>query len=164
MTEIIRNMAIHFVKDDGGRAAAGFKGDAGDCVARAVAIASGRGYSTVYNDLAAINAAMRKTKRRKKGSVGSVTARDGIYMQSKLFKDYMARLGFRWVSTMAIGSGCKVHLRADELPAGRLVVRLSRHAAAVVDRVLHDNHDCSREGTRGVYGYWIFEGARHENA
>jgi hypothetical protein len=26
--------------------------------------------------------------------------------------------------------------------------------AAVVDGVIHDTSDCSREGTRFVYGYW----------
>ena len=29
---------------------------------------------------------------------------------------------------MPIGSGCKVHLRAEELPKGRLVVALSKHS------------------------------------
>ena len=57
---------------------------------------------------------------------------------------------------MAIGQGCTVHLRADELPAGRLVVRLSRHVCAVVDGTVHDNHDPRRNGTRCVYGYWRF--------
>ena len=37
--------------DDGGRAAAGYKGNAGDCVVRAIAIASGGPYSEVYKDL-----------------------------------------------------------------------------------------------------------------
>ena len=55
---------------------------------------------------------------------------------------------------MKIGSGCKVHLSDDELPPGRLVVMLSRHAAAVIDGVLHDTHDSSRGGSRCVYGYW----------
>jgi hypothetical protein len=55
---------------------------------------------------------------------------------------------------MQIGSGCRVHLRADELPGGRLVVALSRHSTEVIDGVIHDRHDCSREGTRCVYGYW----------
>ena len=56
---------------------------------------------------------------------------------------------------MRIGSGCKVHLRADELPAGRLIdVRVARHLAAVIDGVIYDNHDCSRGGTRCVYGYY----------
>jgi len=32
---------IKFVKHDGGRAAAGFKGKSGDCVTRAIAIATG---------------------------------------------------------------------------------------------------------------------------
>jgi hypothetical protein len=56
---------------------------------------------------------------------------------------------------MAVGSGCKVHLRADELPSGRLIVRVSHHFAAVIDGVIHDTHDCSRGGTRCVYGYWV---------
>ena len=55
---------------------------------------------------------------------------------------------------MAIGSGCKVHLRADELPSGRLIVSVSKHLTAVIDGVIHDNHDPSRDGTRCVYGYF----------
>lgn len=42
-----------------------------------------------------------------------------------------------------------------ELPHGRLVVMLSRHAAAVIDGVLHDTYQDDRGGTRCVYGYWI---------
>lgn len=143
---------MKFIQDDGGRTAVGFKGSAGDCVCRAVAIASGRGYGMVYNDLSAGTAAQRATKRKGKRPA---SARNGINTQRKWFKDYMARIGFRWVPTMAIGSGCKVHLRADELPSGRLVVMLSRHACAVIDGILHDTHDCSRDGTRCVYGYYI---------
>jgi len=26
----------------------------------------------------------------------------------------------------------------------------------VIDGVLHDTHDCSRDGTRCVYGYWLY--------
>ena len=55
---------------------------------------------------------------------------------------------------MQIGSGCQVHLRANELPTGRLIVRLSKHSVAVIDHVIHDTHDCSRRGNRCVYGYW----------
>jgi len=150
--------AISFIKTDGGRAEAGFtnKATAGDCVARAVAIASGRPYIEVYAELAEINARMRLTKRRKaKGVAGRTTASHGIYTKSKLFKDYMVLNGFEWIPTMRIGSGCLVHVRHDELPKkGRLVLRLSRHAAAVIDNILYDAYDCSRDGTRAVYGYW----------
>jgi len=55
---------------------------------------------------------------------------------------------------MAIGQGCKVHLRAEELPPGRLVVQVSKHVTAVIDGVIYDTHDCSRGGTRCVYGLW----------
>jgi hypothetical protein len=55
---------------------------------------------------------------------------------------------------MRIGSGCTVHLRADELPPGRLIVNVSRHTVAVIDGVIHDTYDPSRDGTRCVYGYF----------
>lgn len=61
---------------------------------------------------------------------------------------------------MGIGTGCRVHLRADELPVGRIIVAVSKHYAAVVDGVLRDTFDCSREGTRCVYGYWKQESAQ----
>jgi hypothetical protein len=54
---------IGYIKDDGGREAAGYEGDAGDCVCRAIVIASGRPYREVYDRLAEGNATQRKTKR-----------------------------------------------------------------------------------------------------
>lgn len=144
---------IAFYRNDGGRAAAGFKGKAGDCVCRAVTIAGQLDYRTVYDRLAAGMAAQRRSKRVKKQPR---SARNGIYTKRKWFKDYMAELGAVWTPTMQIGSGCTVHLRDDELPLGRLVVALSGHYAAVVNGALHDTYDCSRGGTRCVYGYWTF--------
>lgn len=140
------------VINDGGRKAANFKGTAGDCVARAVSIAAERSYAQTYFELAALQSNLRKTKRRKKAGIKS--ANNGIYVKSKAFKDYMAKLGFSWVPTMLIGSGCKTHLAKGELPGGRLVVSLSRHYTAVIDGVIHDTYDPSRDGTRCVYGYW----------
>ena len=79
---------------------------------------------------------------------------DGVTVKRKWFRDYMAGLGFSWTPTMGIGTGCKVHLRDGELPQGRLVVSVSKHYVAVIDGVIFDTHDCSRNGTRCVYGYW----------
>jgi hypothetical protein len=133
---------MNFIYNDGGRTAAGFKGSTGDCVARAVAIASGRDYATVCNELAAGNAAQRRSKRspEKRGRTG----RDGINTKRKWFSDYMQSLGFVWTSTMSIGSGCKVRLRDDELPKGRLLVSVSKHVVAVIDGVIHDTYDPCR--------------------
>ena len=139
-----------WVFDDGGRKAAGFRGLAGDCVTRAVAIATGRPYAEVYAALSQGQQEQRRGKRR----VRSRSARDGISTRRLWFKRYMHSLGWTWVPTMAIGSGCRVHLKADELPAGRIIARVSHHYVAVIDGVVHDTHDPMRAGARCVYGYW----------
>jgi len=138
-----------FVDHDGGRAAAGFKGQTGDCLCRAVAIAAEVPYAEVY---AMINEAAQHEHpgaRRRKGKRSS--ARTGVFKGTA--HRVMERLGWQWTPTMTIGSGCKVHLRSDELPTGRLVVSVTRHYVAVVDGVIYDNHDSTRGGTRCVYGY-----------
>lgn len=141
--------------NDGGRALAGYTGLTGDCVTRAIAIALDLPYQQVYAAMADGNASQRRSKHSTKRKYGHArTAAHGIFTQRKWFKDYMLAHNWKWTPTMTIGSGCKVHLRADELPQGRLIVALSRHYAAVIDGVLHDTHDCSRNGTRCVYGYW----------
>ena len=137
-----------WVFNDGGRIGAGFKGIAGDCVCRAIAIATERRYEEVYAALNEAATGERLTARRKTRS----SARTGVHRPT--IRRYMESLGWQWTPTMQIGSGCKVHLRADELPAGRLVVSVSRHVVAVVDGVVHDTHDSTRGGSRCVYGYF----------
>lgn len=158
-----------FQRNDGGRAAAGYKGHAGDCVVRAVAIASGHPYPEVYDALSAGTGSERKSTGR--------TARNGIHTNRKWFKEQMLAWGFEWTPTMQIGTGCRVHLTDGELPMGRLVVRVSKHLTAVIDSIIHDTHDPQRETIifgpriqldsdgqkhngilrverRCVYGYW----------
>ena len=141
---------MKYIYDDGGRMAAGFIGRAGDCVVRSVAIASGRPYHEVY---AALSAGCRDQRVTKSGR-RKASARDGVMTNRKWFKDYMTGLGFGWTATMTVGSGCKVHLRDGELPDGRLVASVSKHYVAVIDGVVHDTHDPTRNETRCVYGYW----------
>jgi hypothetical protein len=142
-----------FKFNDGGREAAGYKGKTGDCVCRSIAIVTGLPYQQVYEVLANGNATQRKGKRE--GSKAGVrTAAKGINTKRKWFADYMASLGFVWTPTMLIGQGCKVHLKAEELPTGKLIVNVSNHFTAVIDGVINDTYDCSRGGTRCVYGYY----------
>ena len=140
-----------FTINDGGRQAAGFKGTAGDCVARSIAIASGLPYTEVYAKLAQETGSQRAGKAGKR----SASARNGINVGRKWFKDYMASIGFVWVPTMGIGTGCKVHLNADELPKGRLIVSVSKHYTALIDGVINDLYNPDRGGKRCVYGYWV---------
>lgn len=147
---------MKFQVNDGGRAAAGYHGEAADCVCRAVSIASDLPYQAVYDALAEGNSKQRQTRKTPKSS-GQHSARNRILTKRKWFDDYMTSLGFRWVPTMQIGQGCKVHLKDGELPMGRLVVSVSKHMAAVIDGVLNDAYQCDRDETRCVYGYYIKE-------
>lgn len=141
---------MHHIYDDGGRAAAGFTGSTGDCVTRAVAIATGQDYATVYAALSEGTRAQRLTR----GRARKASARNGVNTSRQWFKDYMTALGWRWTPTMGIGTGCKVHLAEGELPMGRIIARVTRHYVAIIDGVMHDTHDCSRGGRRCCYGYW----------
>jgi hypothetical protein len=136
--------------DDGGREAAGYKGGTSDCVVRAFAIASGRPYQEVYDLVKGLARGERRGNRKR----GRSSPRTGVYKQTT--RRLAERLGMTWTPTMQIGSGCKVHLSADELPSGRLVASCSRHVVAVIDGVVRDVYDPARDGRRCVYGYWTF--------
>lgn len=153
---------MKFNYNDGGRALAGYSGSTGDCVCIFIAIASGRPYQEIYDRLAIGNRDQRKTKNQRGGKFsnkGQKTAGRGIYTSRKWFNDFMLELGFVWVPTMAIGSGCKVHLADGELPDGKLVVNVSKHFTAVINGVVNDTYNPDRDGTRCVYGYYILKTA-----
>jgi hypothetical protein len=142
------NIGIQHRYNDGGREQAGYKGTTGDCVTRAIAIATGKPYKEVYE--------LVNGFAKNKGNYGisghTTNARTGV--QKKDTKAIMQALGFTWVPLMSRGTGCTTHLRSDELPNGIIICKLSKHVATVIDGVLLDTYDCSRYGTRCVYGYW----------
>jgi hypothetical protein len=130
---------LKLVITDGGRSEAGFTGRAGDCVTRAIAIAAGLPYRQVYDELNEM--------------AGEPVARTGV--PKWVAAHYLQHRGAAWTPTMFIGSGCRVHLRRGEVPrSGRYIMRVTKHFVAVVDGVMYDTHDPSRNGSRCVYGYW----------
>lgn len=142
---------MKYIYNDGGRKAAGYKGSADDCIARAIAIIADMPYQQVYDELNLYSKGERISKSRPtRGS-----ARTGIWKDT--MRKYMESIGFKWVATMHIGKGCTVHLTKDELPAGRLVVQVSKHVTAVIDGVIYDTHNPARGGKRCVYGYFYIE-------
>lgn len=174
----VPNHAPPLVVNDGGRAAAGYVGRTGDCGVRALAIAvfsadpstdfvcasgrpteSARAYERAV-DLVLRYAKTERKKRRKSAAASRSGTRTGIYgatMRRIMADPEVAALGWRWRSTMAIGGGCTTHLRADELPSGRLIVVVSKHFTTMIDGVIHDTYDPSRGGGRCVYGFWYQE-------
>lgn len=142
---------MEFIYNDGGRKVAGWAAEhVGDCVTRAIAIATETPYQQVYNQVNLL----AQSERPRKGQTRS-SARNGVNVESKTTRKYMDGIGWTWVPTMLFGQGCKVHLTPNELPQGRLVVQVSHHLCAVIDGVVYDTSDPSRGGTRCVYGYWI---------
>lgn len=129
---------MEFISNDGGRSQY-FKGDVGDCVCRAIAIVTKKDYKEVYDTIKEV------TKEN---------PRNGL--TKKATKKACEYFGGVWHATMSIGSGCKVHLREDELPKGKLICNLSGHVTCVIDGAIYDTYDPSRGGNRCVYGFWKF--------
>ena len=139
---------MEFIYNDGGRSKY-FKGTAGDCAVRAIAIATGIDYLEIYNQL--------------KQLVGK-SCRNGTPKDAG--KELLKRLGWKRVTTMKIGEGCKMHLTENEIPPGTIIVQLSKHLVCVKDKVVQDTYNSSikqyydQEGNlitndkRCVYGYW----------
>ena len=145
-----------FQLNDGGREAAGFKGGAGDCVVRSIAIAASLPYMQVQEDLRLANesyAQLKNDRLAKRLNVKGSSPRNGNHRN--VFHDYIVGLGFEWVPTMKVGAGCQVHLRPEELPKAILIAKVSKHLTAIIDGVIHDTHNPSRGGNRCVYGYYI---------
>jgi len=146
---------LNFEFNDGGRLSAGYRGSAGDCVVRSICIAANLSYKKVYEDLYQANEIFRntsKTKLARSLKKKNDSPRAGTHRV--VLKKYLLQLGWKWTPTMFVGQGCKVHLKKDELPNGTLIVSCSKHITVVKDGVIHDTYDCSRNGTRCVYGYW----------
>ena len=137
-----------FVYSDGGRSKYFDTKNVGDCVCRAICNATGKDYMEVYKALNAI--AKEESDKKHPGKRSS--ARNGVYKDTS--RKYLESIGWVWHPTMTFGSGCKVHLKAGELPKGNLIVQVSKHKTCVKDGVLYDTYDCSRGETRCVYGYF----------
>ena len=129
---------MEFVWDDGGRADAGYVGLAGDCVTRAIAIATGTCYRDIYRAL---------------GELSDMTPRNGVV--NSVAADYLKSLG--WIHTQGRG----LRLMPESLPKGAVIVQLnepsryrSGHFSSVIDHVLYDTWNPSDDEDFVVTGFW----------
>lgn len=129
---------MELIWDDGGRADSGYVGLAGDCVTRAIAIATGTSYRDIYRAL---------------GAVAEMTPRDGVF--DSVSAKYLAELG--WVYHRGSGK----NLASEILPKGAVIVHLtapkygrSGHLCSVIDHVLYDTWNPCNDHILVVTGYW----------
>ncbi len=91
--------------NDGGRAAAGYKGQAGDCVVRSIAIATGMPYQKVYDDLFKANQEFRNTSRTKLArslKQRHDSPRSGTHRA--VLNKYLEKLGWKWTPNYVYGA------------------------------------------------------------
>ena len=133
---------IRFKLNDGGRKDAGFKGQAPDCVVRAIAIVMGAPYRQVRKDILELTKEMT-------GGMEDISR--GVY--PPVTHRYLTERGFELVI-------CK-NQYVDDLPTNTaLIVCTARHDFAMVDGVVNDTwhgHKSRRtkNGFAKVRGYYI---------
>ena len=155
---------MEFNYNDGGRSKYFKANNVGDCVTRAIAIATGRDYKEVYDTL---NEMAKKESTKKHRGHKRSQSRNGVFKET--WKRYLAQAGWVHVSTCVIGSrNSKVKFVDGALPEkGTYIVQLSRHLTTLIDGVINDTYDCSKKqyydwesgdlmtnDERCVYGYW----------
>lgn len=134
-----------FKYNDGGRSNYFKATGVGDCCTRAIAIATGKDYKEVYNDLKKLN----------KGQ----SCRNGT--PNRVWKKYLESLGwYPLKGIMGAGTGIQYHVCSRDLEYLNqeypvMIIRVSKHLTTVKDHMLQDTFDCSRGGERGIYQVWV---------
>ena len=129
--------------DDGGRAAAGYKGTAGDCGVRAIAIATGKPYGEVYDALFDIARNWKGNSRKAKAIRAKASPRGGVFPE--VANAFLESIG--WKQHM-------VRMRMNEIPhhyRNSVVLAVRKHFTALVDNAIRDTWDC-RLTAGGDYG------------
>ena len=152
-----------FQWDDGGRRDAGFKGSAGDCGVRAIAIATGIAYRQVYDDLFAICKIWPGNTKEAKRIRANATPRKGL--PRAVLARYLEELG--WQRYKGINSQYgNLRINDPDLPRQRTLCEVRKHYVTLRDNTARDTWDSrmtmpvyTPEGLvpskpRVVYWYW----------
>lgn len=127
---------MEFVWNDGGRSASGFVGTTGDCVTRAIAIATGVAYREVYDCLAQIS---------------DKSPRHG--MSIDIASDYLAER--QWTRF----PGDNLPFEPITMPKGVVIAHVSKqsgecnHMCTLIDRVVHDTWNAA-DDRYIIRSYW----------
>jgi len=129
--------------NDGGRFSSGYVGLTGDCVVRAIAIATGISYRDVYSEI---------------GSASEKSPRNGV--PTFVASDYLAARQWRFAD------GQRARFTSDWLPLGIVIVHLASvksrrngHFCTVIDHVVQDTWNPSDDDEFIVAGFWTCDEA-----
>lgn len=151
---------MNFIYSTGGREKYFKALNVGDCVTRAICLATGKDYLEVYKRLKELAKAESTKKHQKQSSV-----RDGVFGET--YKKYLKEIGWQKVATIKKGSPERMHLTEEEIPDGVFIAQLSRHLVCVKDKVIYDTYNSSIKeyydefgnlvinDKRVIYSYWV---------
>ena len=129
--------------NDGGRFASGFVGLTGDCVVRAIAIATGINYRDIYSEI---------------GKASEKSPRNGV--PTTVASQFL--IARRW----QYSNGRQSSFTADSLPPGIVIVHLASdksrrhgHFCTVIDHVIQDTWNASDDDEFTVAGFWTCDEA-----
>jgi hypothetical protein len=173
--------ALPYNHTDGGRHAAMYveneiepRVNKGDCVTRAIAIATGTPYAEVYEDIKYLCDTEEPIRYEKKSDVNN-----GV--NNRIWAPYVeeyfnvassykspAMFDVTDVGEQPINDCGHFHLDADEFSEGTFIVEIWGHLLAIIDGVLHDSWDSNGnykhsskrtqcEGRHIVFGWWKIE-------
>ena len=134
--------SLDFVVDDGGRKAAGYKGNASDCVLRSLSIALGEDYEDLRRELMeetknfANTSRSRKAKRQKKE--GSSVFK-GVYRE--IYSVILKRRGWIRTGMSKIGSSKRYYLTKSDVPPVPVILHTRRHLTTSIDHTIRDTWD-----------------------
>ncbi len=135
---------MEFIWHDGGRAACGFVGVTGDCVVRALAIATGDVYRDVYDSI---------------GHLAHASARHGV--ADAVIHQFLHSHG--WQKTT-----CQASVPPSELPAGVVLVHFrstgrkrNGHLSCLIDHTVYDTWNPWEDSSFEVASYWTL--AAHDS-
>lgn len=121
--------------NDGGRSETELQETTGACVFRAIAIATGKPYQVVYDEL------MERCLKANPNFKG--TGVDAYVME-----DYIFQMGWEWEPIMP-----NRPLEDQYVPEGTVMLLVGDHLVASIDRVLHDAVDTRQLGLK-MSGYY----------
>jgi hypothetical protein len=125
---------MNFIYTDGGRTQAGFYGTTGDCVTRAIAVATEVDYKEVYDSLFAIAKNWPGKSKKALRIRSNPTPRSGVY--DEVAKKYLEHLG--WVKVKGLAT-----LDSRKFQRGTYICKTRKHFTVVKDGALYDAFDCS---------------------
>lgn len=128
---------------DGGRFSSGYVGLTGDCVVRAIAIATGISYRDVYSEI---------------GKASEKTPRNGV--PTTVASHYLAARQWHFTDVH------QARFNADSLPLGIVIVHLASdksrrhgHFCTVIDHVIQDTWNPSDDDQFSIAGFWTCDDA-----